>query len=76
MWFNNQLPSGDSRCRATPPNEALMIKEASKGLRNQFGTDIHFAKDTGKWFICTKCFKFGELNARGFAIKQKKLNFF
>lgn len=74
MWFNNQLPPGDSRCSATPPSEAL-IKEAIKGLRNQFGTDIHFAKDTGKWFICTKCFEFGELNARGFASQAEKAKF-
>ena len=49
MWLNDMLPTGDSRCRDHPPSED-MVKEAIDGLRSEFGTDIHFAKDTGKWF--------------------------
>jgi len=56
MWLDDELPQGDSRCRDSPPTYA-MVKEAIDGLRNEFGTDIHFAKDTGKWFICTICFE-------------------
>lgn len=48
MWMNNQLPSGDSRCRDAPPSEDIIV-EAIKGLRNEFGEDIHYAKDSGKW---------------------------
>jgi len=46
MWMNDELPSGDSKCRDAPPTEDL-VKTAIKGLRNEFGTDIHFAKDSG-----------------------------
>ena len=50
LWMNDKLPSGDSRCIDQPPTEH-MIKDAISGLRNQFGTDIHFAKDSGKWYV-------------------------
>ena len=56
MWMNDELPSGDSKCRDAPPTEDL-VKTAIKGLRNEFGTDIHFAKDSGKWlylfYLCS-----------------------
>jgi hypothetical protein len=31
----------------TPPPTEDLVKTAIKGLRNEFGTDIHFAKDSG-----------------------------
>ena len=50
MWLTDQLPLGDSQCRDSPPSED-MIKEAVEGLRDEFGTDIRFANDSGKWYI-------------------------
>ena len=50
MWLNDELPEGDSRCRDCPPTEDL-VSQALKGLRQEFGTKIHFAKDTGKWYL-------------------------
>ena len=70
MWQNNELPQGDSRCREKPPSYDLIV-EAIDGMRTSFGEDIHFAKDSTDWFICTTCFDLAEQQKVGFSSPDK-----
>ena len=71
LWLQNKLPAGDSRCRDSPPTEN-MVRTAVASLRNAFGANIIFAKDSGKWFICKKCFDFKEKSRIGFASDEER----
>jgi hypothetical protein len=73
-WIQDELPKGDSRCRDHPPSEAL-ITEAIKGLRKQYGQDICWAQNNGKWFVCGVCLKQSLRREQGFSSEQERQSF-
>ena len=73
-WMENKLPQGDSRCREKPPSEDI-IASAVKSMRTQYGQDIVWAQDNGKWFMCAVCLKQSKRRERGFSSDQDKQAF-